>query len=123
MGDQKNIVDMTIVDGLLDLEKHGLKGFFGRQVDIFTSKAPGYYELIVHSYRSNSPKNMVAAAHKFNGFASSLGAMELRRICIDLEKLGQSGSVQQCGELIDELEDCLSQTLTQLTEISRKAAS
>ncbi len=112
-------LDMAVIDGIIALEKHGLIGFFSKQVGILQEKGPGYVEQIALAIAHGDCEGLINSAHKFSGFASSIGAKAVGKICRDLEVLGYSGSLESATTMLNDLTAALQVSFVELEAIAR----
>lgn len=116
--DEDQLIDMNIVNSLLELEKSGATGFFKKQVALLIERIPSYLENILESIDEKNLDNLSASAHRLNGFAASLGAKEVRHLCLELEKLSNEGSFEGCRELGEQLTDVSKKTSNKLKALA-----
>ena len=114
----KDLIDMKIVDSILHLEKNGAEGFLRKQVGAFETRLPEQLRMIGESVESGNFEELISIVHKLNGFASSLGAKQVRNLCIEIEKIGHLGTVEGTAQLLEELEKTLETTIGLLKELS-----
>jgi HPt (histidine-containing phosphotransfer) domain-containing protein len=123
MSSSESLINMAVVDGLLEIERRGLIGFFAKQFALFSANADGYMLAIAQAIKTNNAADLITQAHKFNGSASCLGAAEISRICIELEKFGQDHKMKECDQLLAELESCYPETMARLAKIAANSAN
>jgi HPt (histidine-containing phosphotransfer) domain-containing protein len=61
--------------------------------DLFAVEAPEQVARMLAAQRQADGKAMAQAAHRLKGTATTFGAREMQRICIELEALARSGAL------------------------------
>ncbi len=92
-----------------------------RTIQIFLRQGPRKLEAMRESLLQADAKALAATAHGMIGNAGFMGAVQLSKLCRDLEKLAGGGELARSAELLREVEDEYRRAATELEE--RLAAS
>ncbi|MEW6208114.1 MAG: response regulator [Acidobacteriota bacterium] len=97
---ENDILDMSAIESLRELQGDGEDDLFREIVEIYIADAPAYIADISLAVESANAAAIERAAHTLKGSSASLGAHLLASACLEMEKLGRSGSLTGAGELL-----------------------
>lgn len=92
---------------------------FSVLAEIFLNDAPPRLTAIRDAVEENDPEKAAFEAHALRGSAANLGAVELARMCEELEELGISGRLDGAAELYARLESEFSFVVEEFGAICR----
>ena len=93
-------LDMSIVGVLQRIKK---PGFFPNLVEVFEEDSKRLLGVIKASIDSGGAKVLEESAHSLKSASGSIGAARVAEVASDLEKMGESGSLDGANEQWDEL--------------------
>ena len=91
----------TMVEGL---DPESADEMVRELVELYLADAPGQLESVRAAIGAANPGRLRESAHGLKGASANLGAKPLAAACLELEKLGHSGSVEGAAELLAKLE-------------------
>lgn len=92
-------------------------------VSQYTASIPDYIKGMKNGLDAKSPLKIAEAAHPLKSSSASLGAMQLREICAEIEKMGRTDKdVQDIQPFIDKAEQIAFVTVTELEKILNETA-
>jgi signal transduction histidine kinase/CheY-like chemotaxis protein/HPt (histidine-containing phosphotransfer) domain-containing protein len=97
------VLDAQILGDLRQLGE-GQPNLVRQLLGLFQSEVPRQLASMAAAVASGDAGQLRATAHSVKGAAANLGALELSRLCADLEKLGRAGTVEGAAELLPRLE-------------------
>ena len=93
---------------------HGDLALLRELVDLFAAEVPGMLARIEKAIQQGSPSELEKASHKIKGSMLQFSAPTAANIALQLEKNGQTGSMDENGMLLKKLKkeiNVLQQTL------------
>ena len=93
-----------MLEELRALQSEGEADFAQEMIDLYLSNVPLLIDSIRQAIDQNLPPQLQHAAHTLKGSSASLGAQQMSALCMELEKLGRSGTVEGATALLAELE-------------------
>lgn len=101
---ENDVLDQSALDSLRELQEDEEDDLVKELIEIYIADAPGYIADIFSAIESANAHTMERAAHTLKGSSASLGAHLLAAACLEMEKLGRSGSVEGAHELLARVE-------------------
>ncbi|MGB0383392.1 MAG: response regulator [Ardenticatenaceae bacterium] len=98
-----SILDSNALDQLRDLVG-GDPEFFAELIDSFLEEAPDLITNLRKALDEGDPVGMRLAAHTLKPNSADFGALELSRLCRQLEDLGKAGIMDGAAELVAQAE-------------------
>ncbi len=103
-----------------DMGKRGI----GWLIDIFIGELPNYYLTLEQALQAQDVEQIYAAAHKFKGACSNLGATNLVSLCRQFEAFAKQEQIEQAQQLAaTELINAIEQLKISLLEIKKEEDS
>jgi CheY-like chemotaxis protein len=97
---ENDCIDHSALDQLRELQEDEEDDLVRELIEIFIADAPGYIDGISTAIESANAHALERAAHTLKGSSASLGAHQLAAVCLEMEKLGRSGSLEGARELL-----------------------
>lgn len=113
-------IDHMVIAELLKLEESGAHNVIDELADIFLTDTPMRVESIRRAINEGDAEGLEYGAHTLKGSCAVIGAMKLREICFELEKIGSASSLDKLGDALSRLEAEFIQVQRELTEKSWK---
>ncbi len=101
--DPDGSLDATVLRDLRLMQREGGGDIVDRLVGTFLEEAPSHLAAL-RAERDN-PRAFWQTAHSLNGACRSVGAARMGKICLALERLGDSGDLTHASGLIAQLEE------------------
>jgi two-component system, sensor histidine kinase and response regulator len=93
-------------------------------IDAFLSAAPEHLAHVTDALARNDAGQLADAAHSLKSGAAYLGAMDVQKLCLDLETRGRSGVLDGVASLVPSLELAIAQARVALmAEMVRQDAA
>jgi HPt (histidine-containing phosphotransfer) domain-containing protein len=97
---ENDVLDMSAIESLRELQEDDEDDLFRELIEIYIADAPAYIADISLAIASANAHAMERAAHTLKGSSASLGARLLASACLEMEKLGRSGSLSGAEDLL-----------------------
>jgi PAS domain S-box-containing protein len=97
-------LDWAVLDELRMLQEEGEPDFVQETVSLYLADTPALIESMRQAVSRGDAAALRLAAHTLKGDSNSLGAKKMGVISLDLEKMGRSGTMEEAGSLLVELE-------------------
>jgi CheY-like chemotaxis protein/HPt (histidine-containing phosphotransfer) domain-containing protein len=97
-------VDWAVLEGLQELQEEGEPDFVQETIRMYLDDAPRMINAIRQAIQQKQPQDLRRAAHTLKGNSNSLGAMQIGRLSLELEKIGRGGTTEGAEPLLAELE-------------------
>lgn len=97
------ILDKSALDNLL-ATIGGDKAFLGEMIDTFLADSPVQIAAMKNATMTLQSEELRRAAHSLKSNAANFGALDLARLCKELEELGKGGRVESAPSLIAQIE-------------------
>jgi two-component system sensor histidine kinase/response regulator len=98
-------LDLTVLESLRLIQQEGGGDIVDRLVATFLEEVPSRLAALHADAERGDPQAFWRAAHALNGTCRSVGAARMGDICMQLEKLGDSGDLTDAPGLFAELEE------------------
>ncbi len=93
-------IDLTTYEKLRSILGGGMATF----VEIYLDSSPELLARIQDALNRSDGKKLADAAHSLKPVSANLGAMTLAALCQELEKIGESGALEQARDKVVQLE-------------------
>ena len=103
--DSELVFDPKMLDSLRELGGDDVNDFIDGLINDYLSELSTWLQSIRDAATQGNPETLFRLAHRLKGVSSSIGAVEVAKICEKLETLGRSGSVEGATALIPLLEN------------------
>lgn len=114
--DKENLLNFEIIQNLKELDTED-SNFLSELIDIYLTESKKLIDKIFKGISSND-KDMVANnSHTLKGSSSNIGAMELSRLCADIEKKARAGDLEGVKLLLPEMKECYDLTTEKIKEL------
>lgn len=90
---QNGILDREIIQGLLDLENDGSPGLLGELLVLLQDSAPAGFQAIEDGLAKGDAAAVSGAAHSLKSSFANLGAMEMSKLCLEIESGARRGDL------------------------------
>lgn len=114
---QETLLDLTIIDGLRELDDDGSDTFFKEIIAVYTEQFSPMTEKLVSAIKDNNADDLARAAHTLKGASLNIGAKELATICRTLEFKGKDRQLANLDELLDTLQTVYHLTLAEIHKL------
>jgi HPt (histidine-containing phosphotransfer) domain-containing protein len=95
-----HVLDMDVIAGLKELGGEDDPSLFLELVEIFLKDSERQLASLQEALKTQDVKKLECVAHTLKSSCANLGAVELSRLCFELEKRGRSASFEGVGELL-----------------------
>ncbi len=99
----ENAVDWSVLDQLRELQEEGEPDFVQDMIDLYLSNSPSLIEAMQQAITQHKADGLKSAAHTLKGNSNSLGAKPMGVLCLKLEQMGRSGTVEGAEPLFADL--------------------
>jgi HPt (histidine-containing phosphotransfer) domain-containing protein len=99
------MLDAEVVQGLVELEKDDNAGLIAQLHSLFQKSAPDSMRVILEGVAAANANAVKGAAHSLKSSCGNLGAMEMSRICQELETSAGAGDLTNAPTLLAELKE------------------
>ncbi len=99
-----DLLDASILRGLVDLGGDDDPQFLNNLVKMFYSRVPKILEEIEEAIKQKDAKKLERAAHSLKGSCANIGAMRMMKSCELLERLGRAGKTDGTQGLIKDIQ-------------------
>lgn len=96
-------LDKDALDQIRQLEKSGQPSILNQVIDAYLEASPPVFAGLVAGVRDADAKSIQFNAHTLKSGSASLGAISFSKLCLRLEKMGQSGVLDEAGILVETL--------------------
>jgi CheY-like chemotaxis protein len=100
----KETVDRAALDAFRELDADGSGGILGQLIAVFLENTPTIITELRRALEEGAAPNVARLAHTLKGSCSNFGARRMRELCVELEELGGTGSLEGAAVLVDEVE-------------------
>lgn len=114
---QETLLDLTIINGLRELDDDGSDTFFKEIIEVYTEQFSPMTEKLVSAIKDNNSDDLARAAHTLKGASLNIGAKELATICRTLEFKGKDRQLADLDELLDTLQAVYHLTLAEIHKL------
>lgn len=105
------------------LKEWGGDKLLGQMIRLFLENAPGRMTQIRVGADGGDIKESEKGAHSLKSSAANLGAMQLRAVAADMERVAAGGDTAAVLALLPSLEGAFSQAVTALESVERGLSS
>jgi signal transduction histidine kinase/DNA-binding response OmpR family regulator/HPt (histidine-containing phosphotransfer) domain-containing protein len=116
------VLDETVFNEVLAMASQASYGFFDRLVEKYTSGSQDDITAISGALNNNQPDVVGASAHRLKSSSANWGANRMAELCQTLETSAKSGSLDNAGELVREIQQERERILSVLSVSRSKAA-
>jgi PAS domain S-box-containing protein len=97
-------LDAAVIKELRDLAGPENPGFLAELTGTYLADLPGRLEAIRSAVKTGNAEALQQSAHALKGSSGNIGALRLQKICLRLELIGKSGTVEGTADLLEVLE-------------------
>ncbi len=97
-------LDQQPLEELRALQREGVPDMLTRMIDAYMKSAPGTREKLREAVAEEDPDALGQAAHSLKSSSSSLGAVRLADLCLQLEDIGRANSTKDAARILEEVE-------------------
>lgn len=97
-------LDHTVLESLRLIQQEGGGEIVSRLVGTFLTEAPSYLAALHATAERGEPQAFWQTAHALNGTCRSVGAGRMGSLCLQLERLADSGDLTHAPDLLAHLE-------------------
>ncbi len=112
-------LDAAAIKNLCELAGPESPGFMDDLLGIYLEDLPGRLEAVRSAVRGGNAEGLRQAAHGLKGSSGNIGARRLQKICLLLESIGGSGTVEGAGEPLEILEKEAANTAVAMEALRR----
>lgn len=117
-----SVLDNSVIEELRSLQKPGRPDVFLGLVSLFLETATESASKIQVSISERNFKGLADAAHSLKSSSANIGAIQLSKVCLELEKIGEGDSdLGQLNKFAGEFTREFSLVLDELTAIRAAA--
>ncbi|NPA94526.1 MAG: response regulator [Thermodesulfobacteria bacterium] len=100
-----SIVDLTVVQELISLEKASGRRVFSKTLETFFEKSPKYIKAMEQALKNRDHKSLAYNAHTFKGTTGFLGALNLSRLCYQMESKAKEKALDGLDKLLAQIKE------------------
>lgn len=108
-----SVLDLSVITGLKELGGDDEPGLFMELVDIFLEDSAKQLAHLEQALSKRDVKTLERVAHTLKSSCANLGAVEMSRLCFEMEKRGRAATFEGVPEL-------LKNTTVAYTEVCRE---
>jgi two-component system sensor histidine kinase/response regulator len=97
-------LDLSVLESRRGPQADGEPDKLARIVGLFIDDVPLRLEELRQAIERGEAQEVVETAHMLKGGSGYMGAVQMTRICAEIQRLGASGELSHVPELLDELE-------------------
>ena len=112
-------LDAAAIKYLRELAGPESPGFISDLLGIYLEDLPGRLEAVKSAVRDGNAEGLRQAAHGLKGSSGNIGAMRLQKICLLLESIAGSGTVEGAAEPLEILEKEAANTAAAMEALRR----
>jgi HPt (histidine-containing phosphotransfer) domain-containing protein len=101
--DQDGSLDPTVLASLRIIQQEGGGDIVDGLVTTFREEAPSHLYALHEAAERGEPRVFWQAAHALNGTCRAVGAGRMGSLCLELERLGDSGDLAGASRLLSDL--------------------
>jgi HPt (histidine-containing phosphotransfer) domain-containing protein len=114
---QETLLDLTVINGLKELDDAGSDTFFQEVLTVFTDEFPLMTAKIAAAVEDNRPDDVAKVAHALKGASLCIGAKELSARCRIIEFRGRDKQLENLDELLQSLHTVFAATLAEINNL------
>lgn len=114
--DKENLLNYEIIDNLRELDTEE-SNFLSELIDIYLTESKKLFDKIKKGISSNDKEMVSNNSHTLKGSSSNIGAMELSRLCAEIEKKARKGDLDGVKLLLPEMEECYNLTIDKIKSL------
>ncbi len=103
--DKDNLLNYEIIQNLRELDTEE-SNFLSELIDIYLSESNKLMDKIMKGISTNDKDLVANNSHTLKGSSSNIGAMELSRLCAEIEKKARKGDLEGVKLLFPEMKEC-----------------
>lgn len=103
-GDKLAVLDRGVLSQLRTVYHGERTSKFNKIVDMYSEKAEAMLEVMRTAIGKDDSESLVQTAHSLRSSSGNLAALQLARLCGDLEQIGRSGDLSSAYERLTTLE-------------------
>lgn len=113
-------IDPKVIAELLKLEEDSAHNIVEELTAIFLTDSPMRVDSIRQAINEDDADGLEHSAHALKGSCTVIGALRMKEICFELEKIGSTSSLHKLGDALPRLENEFLLVQRELTEKSWK---
>lgn len=98
-------LDQTVLSDLRMIQQEGGGDIVERLVESFLGETPAHLDALREAAQRGEAQAFKRKAHALKGICLSVGARGMASICLELEKLGDSGDLTRAPELLSRFKE------------------
>lgn len=114
------ILDHAIVDDLKSLSIPE-DPFFDEQILLFTARCAALLDALAAGLAHGDPTRLRTTAHAMAGTAATIGATQLRDLCVTLERRCRDHAIEEAPALLQRINVAFGEAESALREEARRA--
>ncbi len=95
-----NIINMTSINNIKQLQRPEMPNLIHRVIDIFVNEATGKIQEMDDAYQAKDMEKIAFVAHALKSSSGNLGALRLSGVCEQLELKGKTGDFDGITEVM-----------------------
>ncbi len=111
------ILDRNTIETLQGICREVNPNFLNELIGMFVSLAPELIEKIRAAASSDDSEQVEATAHRLKGSSLNLGGARMGEVCDRLEKKGREEKLEGAKELVERLDECYLELLSELEKL------
>jgi hypothetical protein len=116
------VLDPSQIEMLRLLERRAGQPLLGALAQSFPRQAGQYLDQMRAASREGDAKSLYFAAHSLKGGAANIGALELARLCLEIEEPAQQSETCGCAEILDRVEQESQKVVRELQRLAETSA-
>ncbi|MFZ5508493.1 MAG: response regulator [Pseudomonadota bacterium] len=108
------VLDRTRIRALHELEDETNPGLVDDLIDMFCADSPHHLARLDQAVAEGDSRQLEQVAHRLQSSLDNLGLVEMSRLCVELERIGMSGTVAGAAALLAQLHQAYGRALPAL---------
>jgi PAS domain S-box-containing protein len=100
----EGVLDAARLEHLRSLQDQSQPSLVRELIDLFLSDSASHVQRIVQAHAAGDAPALRALAHRFLSATQNIGALELSRLCADIERLAKAGQMAEVALMLPWLE-------------------
>ncbi|MCX7832982.1 MAG: Hpt domain-containing protein [Ignavibacteria bacterium] len=114
--DKENLLNYEIIQNLKELDTED-SNFLSELIKIYLTESKKLLDKIEKGMDSGDKDAIANNTHTLKGSSSNIGAMELSRLCAEIEKKARAGDLEGVKILLPEMKECYELTTEKIKEL------
>jgi len=114
--DKENLLNYEIIQNLKELDSEE-SNFFSELIDIYLTESKKLLDKINKGISKNDKDMVSNNSHTLKGSSSNIGAMELSRLCAEIEKKSREGNLDGVKKILPEMVECYELTIEKIKSL------